>query len=76
MAEMFLKLDDVAGESQDRASPVAHEGEIEIKSWKWTTTNLVRWDVNQGGQSTKVDVKQIDIDKICDKASVIWKSVV
>jgi len=67
MAEMFLKLDGVDGESLD----FAHGGESEIKSWGWTTTNLVRWDVNQGGQSTKVDVKQIEINKTCDKASVI-----
>ena len=28
-------------------------------------------DLNQGGQSTKVDVKEITIEKLCDKASVI-----
>jgi type VI secretion system secreted protein Hcp len=34
------------------------------------TTNVVKWDVNQGGQSTKVDVKEIKIDKMCDRATV------
>jgi type VI secretion system secreted protein Hcp len=71
MAEMFLKLDGVEGESLDEASPVSHKGEIEIKSWSWCTDNHVRWDINQGGQSTKVEVKDIEIDKICDRASVI-----
>jgi len=71
MAEMFLKLDDVKGESIDAATPVAHKDEIEIKRWRWVTENKVKWDINQGGQSTKVDVKQIEIEKICDKASVI-----
>jgi type VI secretion system secreted protein Hcp len=66
MAEMFLKLDGIEGESLD----ADHAGEIEIKSWGWTTTNAVRWDMNQGGQSTKVEIKDIDLDKICDKASV------
>ncbi len=66
MAEMFLKLDGIEGESLDSA----HAGEIEIKAWGWPTENHVRWDVNQGGQSTKVEVKDITIQKFCDKASV------
>jgi type VI secretion system secreted protein Hcp len=66
MAEMFLKLDGIEGESLDSS----HGGEIEIKSWGWVTENHVRWDVNQGGQSTKVDVNHIYLEKICDKASV------
>jgi type VI secretion system secreted protein Hcp len=70
MAEMFLKLDGIEGESLDSATPTAHAQEIEIKSWEWVTTNKVRWDVNQGGQSTKVDVNDIKMEKSCDRASV------
>lgn len=66
MAEMFLKLDGIEGESLDSA----HAGEIEIKNWGWKTENHVRWDVNQGGQSTKVIVNDISLKKACDKASV------
>jgi type VI secretion system secreted protein Hcp len=66
MAEMFLKLDGIEGESLD----TAHSGEIEIKQWSWITENHVRWDVNQGGQSTKVEVHEISLDKVCDKSSV------
>jgi type VI secretion system secreted protein Hcp len=66
MAEMFLKLDGIEGESLDSV----HGGEIEIRAWEWHTTNNVRWDVNQGGQSTRVDVKDIELKKVCDKASV------
>jgi len=66
MGEMFLKLDGIEGESQD----FAHAGEIEILKWNWDTTNHTRWDVNQGGQSTKVTIQDISVDKICDKASV------
>jgi len=61
-----LKLDGIEGESLDSA----HGGEIEIRDWGWETTNIVRWDINQGGQSTKVNVGEITINKICDKASV------
>jgi type VI secretion system secreted protein Hcp len=67
MGEMFLRLDGVEGESLDQT----HTKEIEILSWHWVTVNHVRWDLNQGGQSTKVDVGEIKIDKICDKASVV-----
>jgi type VI secretion system secreted protein Hcp len=66
MAEMFLKLDGIEGESLDNA----HSGEIEIKQWGWNTENHVKWDVNQGGQSTRVEVKDIILEKVCDKASV------
>jgi type VI secretion system secreted protein Hcp len=67
MAEMFLKLDGVKGESLDQK----HGEEIEIKKWDWTTICHVKWDLNQGGQSTKVDIQGITVEKICDKASVI-----
>ncbi len=66
MAEMFLKLDGVDGESLDHA----HANEIEIQSWEWKTENPVRWDLNQGGQSTKVHVHHIALAKACDKSSV------
>jgi type VI secretion system secreted protein Hcp len=66
MGEMFLKLDGIDGESLD----ATHGGEIEIEAWDWDTTNAVKWDVNQGGQSTKATVGEITIHKICDKASV------
>jgi type VI secretion system secreted protein Hcp len=69
MAEMFLLLDNVPGESIDQALPKAHAGEIEIKSWGWKTTNKVSWNVNQGGQSTKADIGEITIQKTCDRAS-------
>jgi type VI secretion system secreted protein Hcp len=66
MAEMFLKLDGVEGESLDHA----HQNEIELQTWTWNTTNPVRWDLNQGGQSTKVHVHEISLKKACDKSSV------
>jgi type VI secretion system secreted protein Hcp len=67
MAEMFLKLDGVKGESLDDK----HAEEIELKSWSWGTDCVVKWDLNQGGQSTKANVHAISLDKSCDKASVM-----
>jgi type VI secretion system secreted protein Hcp len=71
MAEMFLKFEGppIDGESLDEASPKAHKDEIEIKAWNWKTENHVHWDLNQGGQSTKLIVGAIDLEKIVDSAS-------
>jgi type VI secretion system Hcp family effector len=70
MGEMFLQLDGIDGESLDEAKPTAHKNEIEIKGWNWTTKCTVKWDMNQGGQSTHVSIEHITIRKICDKATV------
>jgi len=67
MAEMFLELYNIKGESLDST----HHEKIEIKSWSWNTKNIVRWDVNQGGQSTKVTIEHIEIKKACDRSSAI-----
>jgi type VI secretion system secreted protein Hcp len=71
MAEMFLKFEGpkIEGESLDEALPIPHKNEIEIKAWSWKTENHVQWDVNQGGQSTKMKVNAIDLEKVVDKAS-------
>jgi type VI secretion system secreted protein Hcp len=66
MGEMFLKIDGLTGESLDG---FGHSDEIEIRNWNWITTCNVRWDVNQGGQSTNVKFDSIKIDKIVDKAT-------
>jgi type VI secretion system secreted protein Hcp len=66
VAEMFLKIDGINGESIDKD----HGQEIEILSWSWLTKNPIRWDLNQGGQSTKVDIDKITVNKACDQASV------
>jgi type VI secretion system secreted protein Hcp len=71
MAEMFLKFNgpEIKGESLDEASPKSHKDEIEIKSWSWETSNKVQWDINQGGQSTKLIVNAINLEKVVDSAS-------
>jgi type VI secretion system secreted protein Hcp len=66
MAEMFLWIDGIQGESTDSERPKW----IEIQSWTWNTHNQIRWDMNQGGQSTKAKIDGITVTKICDQASV------
>jgi type VI secretion system secreted protein Hcp len=70
MPEMFLKIPGVEGESMDEAQPVAHKNEIEIKAWNWVTECTIKWEMGQGGQSTKVMIHEIMIEKLCDKATV------
>jgi type VI secretion system secreted protein Hcp len=67
MAEMFLDLEGVEGESQD----FQYAGKIEIKAWDWEIENKVHWDQNQGGQSTKTTLSAVQVQKTCDKASII-----
>jgi type VI secretion system secreted protein Hcp len=66
---MFLKLDGIDGESLDEADGSPHKNEIEVKSWDWETENKVKWDVNQGGQSTHTIVTPITLEKTVDAAS-------
>ncbi len=67
MAEMFLKIDGIQGETLDTYRP----GEIEIQTWTWDAgLNPVRWDLNQGGQSTRANTDKIVVTKVCDQASV------
>ena len=65
MAEMFLKIDGIEGESLDRW----HKGEIEIQQWNWNTSTPVQWERNQGGHSSGAKIDKINVTKVCDRAS-------
>jgi type VI secretion system secreted protein Hcp len=62
---MFLHIQGIVGESLDNY----RKGWIEIQNWNWETSNPIRWDVNQGGQSTKAKIEKIVVQKACDQAS-------
>jgi type VI protein secretion system component Hcp len=66
MAEMFLTLRDVKGETLDEKRP---NTDIEIKEWKWGSSALVKWDRNQGGQTLSSKYEKITIIKTVDRAS-------
>src|ERR1700692_4952713 len=70
MADMFLQLDGITGESQDEAQPISHAGEIEIADWKWNMHQPADFNMNQSVASTKLDVQNITITKIVDIATV------
>jgi len=66
MADMFLWLKDIEGESLD----ADHENEIEIMQWGWKMNNPAPLKLSQQNQSSKVVVDNIEIQKTYDKASV------
>lgn len=63
--DMFLKLDDVKGESHDDK----HKDEIDVLSWSWGMSQSGTTHVGGGGGAGKVKVQDINIVKHVDKAS-------
>jgi type VI secretion system secreted protein Hcp len=63
--DMFLKVDDVKGESVDGK----HAGEIEVLSWSWGMTQSGTTHSGTGGGAGKVDVHDISLTKYVDSAS-------
>jgi type VI secretion system secreted protein Hcp len=66
MAEMFLDLTGIEGESLD---PTYHD-KIEIIDWSWALSNTASYQLKEGTASTIATIQHIVITKICDLASV------
>jgi type VI secretion system secreted protein Hcp len=68
--DMFLKIDDVKGESSDDK----HKGEIDVLSWSWGATQSATTHMGTGGGSGKVNVQDLSLTKYVDKSTpVIFK---
>jgi type VI secretion system secreted protein Hcp len=63
--DMFLKLDDVKGESLD----AKHANEIEVLSWSWGMTQSGSSASGPGPSSGKVSVQDISVTKYIDLAT-------
>jgi type VI secretion system secreted protein Hcp len=63
--DMFLKLGDIKGESQDKA----HKGEIDVLAWSWGMANSGTAHMGGGGGSGKVSVQDLSFTKYTDSAS-------
>jgi type VI secretion system secreted protein Hcp len=63
--DMFLSLDDIKGESADKA----HKGEIDIESFSWGMAQTGTGHRGSGSGAGKVHVNDIAITKFVDKAS-------
>jgi len=63
--DMFLKIDDVKGESKD----VEHLDEIEVLAWSWGLTQSGTTHTGAGGGAGKVSVQDISVTKYTDKST-------
>jgi type VI secretion system secreted protein Hcp len=63
--DMFLKLDDVKGESRDDK----HKDEVDVLAWSWGMSQSGKMQLGTGGGAGKVNVQDLSITKYIDKAS-------
>ena len=65
-SDMFLKIDNVEGEAQDKHG---HGGEIEVISWGWNLFNTGSAHRGVGAGTGKVDIKDLEFTKYLDKST-------
>ncbi len=65
VADYFLKIDGIEGESQD----AKHKSEIEIMSWSWGANQSGSFASGGGGGAGKVSMHDFSFQKVIDKAS-------
>lgn len=63
--DMFLKIDDIVGEAKDDK----HKDAIEVLAWNWGVTQSGTAHIGGGAGAGKVNVHDITIQKLVDKAS-------
>jgi len=66
MADMFLELTGIKGESLD----YIHENEIEIFEWNWGVDNKASFQVGAGEAAKHTEFDHVVVTKMFDKASV------
>jgi type VI secretion system secreted protein Hcp len=65
--DMFLKLDGVKGEAQDKT----HGQEIDVLAWSWGMSQSGTMHIGTGGGGGKVAVHDIAVTKWIDKSSPV-----
>ncbi|MPW19066.1 type VI secretion system tube protein Hcp [Paraburkholderia sp. CNPSo 3157] len=65
MADMFVKIDGISGESQD----AAHRGEIEASSWRWKISQQSSMMSGSGGGAGKASIADFEFVHQIDRAS-------
>jgi type VI secretion system secreted protein Hcp len=65
MADMFIKIDGISGESQD----AAHRGEIEVPSWRWKIDQQSSMMSGSGGGAGKASITDLEFVHQIDRAS-------
>ncbi|NND58752.1 MAG: type VI secretion system tube protein Hcp [Gammaproteobacteria bacterium] len=64
-ASMFMKLDAIAGESEDDD----HEGWIDILSWSWGLSQAASAHIGGGGTAAQCSVQDLSFVKWVDKST-------
>lgn len=71
MADMFLKIANVKGESKD----TSHKDEIDILAWTWGASQSGSSHMGGGGGTGKVQFQDVSVTKMLDASSnVLWRS--
>lgn len=65
MADVFVKIDGISGESQD----VQHRGEIEVSSWRWKISQQSSMMSGSGGGAGKASITDLEFVHQIDRAS-------
>jgi type VI secretion system secreted protein Hcp len=65
--DMFLKIDDVKGESRDSK----HKEEVDILAWSWGMSQSGTTHAGPGGGAGKVSVQDLSLTKYVDKSSPV-----
>lgn len=65
MADMFIKIDGITGESQDEV----HNGEIDVTSWHWKMAQQSSMMSGSGGGAGKATVNDLEFVHQLDRAS-------
>lgn len=65
--DIFLKLTDVTGESQDSK----HPNEIDVLAWSWGMTQSGTMHTGGGGGGGKVSIQDLSVTKYIDKSSTV-----
>jgi type VI secretion system secreted protein Hcp len=65
--DMFLKIDDIKGESNDSK----HKGEIEVFAWSWGAAQMGASHGNSGSGAGKVQISDLTITKYVDRSTPV-----
>lgn len=66
-SDMFIKIDKVEGEAQDKT----HEKEIDVLAWSWGMSQSGTMHTGGGGGGGKVSVQDLSFTKYVDKSSSV-----
>ncbi|WP_233835895.1 Hcp family type VI secretion system effector [Paraburkholderia sp. ZP32-5] len=65
MSDIFIKIDGIAGESQDEL----HPGEIQVQSWRWKMTQQSSMMSGSGGGAGKATINDLEFVHQIDRAT-------